>query len=61
MSVKNLMNYIVYGNSKGEPTHKGKSSEKYNDFISEVFTKENDEEYDDGQGRHYDILDEELQ
>lgn len=60
----NILNWVLYGNVKGEPTSKGKSSTEYNDFIKKVFAKKSkwgeEEKYDDGQGREYDILDEEL-
>ena len=59
---KELYNWILFGNTQGIPTIKGKSSNKYNDFIKSVFAKKqvSEEKYDDGQGREYDILDEEL-
>ena len=59
---KELFNWILYGNTKGMPTTKGKSSNKYDDFIKSVFAKKqvSEEKYDDGQGREYNILDEEL-
>lgn len=40
MIATNIMNRIVYGNKEGMPNHKGKSSDKYNDFLDTVFKKD---------------------
>lgn len=41
---KGIMNWILYGNSQGTPvTNKGKSSDEYNEFISNVFSKKDDD------------------
>ena len=40
MKVQNIMNWLIFGNIKGIPTHKGKSTSEYNDFLKSVFHKE---------------------
>ena len=39
MNTKNIMNWVLYGNTKGIPTNMGKVSNKYDDFINKVLGK----------------------
>lgn len=37
MNARQITNWLLYGNPKGQPTHTGKSSNEYDDFIKKIF------------------------
>lgn len=37
MNARQITNWLLYGNPKGQPTTKGKSTKEYDEFLKKVF------------------------